>query len=152
MYETGSAITSSGALSAYSGAKTGRSPSDKRIVREPSSEKEIWWGPVNKEMSPDVSTPLPSFPILIMTKTLLLGGPNCFRTAEPPLRGAGHYVNFTPLWSRASAAAREPTARLRHPDRLLALVRGSADPPLHHMNHMKVDEYLLTMFGTGLED
>lgn len=56
VYETGSAITSSGALSAYSGAKTGRSPSDKRIVREPSSEKEIWWGPVNKEMSPDVST------------------------------------------------------------------------------------------------
>ncbi|TIA29621.1 ATP-utilizing phosphoenolpyruvate carboxykinase [Aureobasidium pullulans] len=54
VYETGSAITSSGALSAYSGAKTGRSPSDKRIVREPSSEKEIWWGPVNKEMSPDV--------------------------------------------------------------------------------------------------
>ncbi|KAG9620500.1 ATP-utilizing phosphoenolpyruvate carboxykinase, partial [Aureobasidium melanogenum] len=54
VYETGSAITSSGALSAYSGAKTGRSPSDKRIVREPSSEKEIWWGPVNKEMSPEV--------------------------------------------------------------------------------------------------
>merc|ERR1712227_757424 len=54
VYETGSAITSSGALSAYSGAKTGRLPSDKRIVREPSSEKEIWWGPVNKEMSPEV--------------------------------------------------------------------------------------------------
>lgn len=54
VYETGSAVTASGALSAYSGKKTGRSPSDKRIVREPSSEKEIWWGPVNKEMSPDV--------------------------------------------------------------------------------------------------
>jgi phosphoenolpyruvate carboxykinase (ATP) len=34
VYETGSAMTSSGALSAYSGAKTGRSPSDKRIVKE----------------------------------------------------------------------------------------------------------------------
>lgn len=55
MYETGSAITSSGALSAYSGAKTGRSPSDKRVVKEESSEKDIWWGPVNKPMSPDVS-------------------------------------------------------------------------------------------------
>jgi len=54
VYESGSAITSSGALSAYSGAKTGRSPSDKRIVKEPSSEGEIWWGPVNKEMSPEV--------------------------------------------------------------------------------------------------
>jgi ATP-dependent phosphoenolpyruvate carboxykinase len=55
VYESGSAITSSGALTAFSGAKTGRSPSDKRIVQEPSSEHEIWWGPVNKPMSTDVS-------------------------------------------------------------------------------------------------
>ena len=55
MYETGSAITASGALSAYSGAKTGRSPSDKRIVEEDSSKKDVWWGPVNKPMTPDVS-------------------------------------------------------------------------------------------------
>jgi len=44
VYETGSAITSSGALTAYSGAKTGRSPLDKRIVKEPGSENDIWWG------------------------------------------------------------------------------------------------------------
>lgn len=55
VYEQGSAITSSGALSAYSGKKTGRSPQDKRIVKEPSSENDVWWGPVNKPMSPDVS-------------------------------------------------------------------------------------------------
>nr|OQO29384.1 hypothetical protein B0A51_03166 [Rachicladosporium sp. CCFEE 5018] len=54
VYETGSAITSSGALSAYSGAKTGRSPSDKRIVEEDSSKDNVWWGPVNKPMSPEV--------------------------------------------------------------------------------------------------
>jgi hypothetical protein len=42
VYETGTAITSSGALTAYSGTKTGRSPLDKRIVQEPSSEKDIW--------------------------------------------------------------------------------------------------------------
>lgn len=56
VYETGSAITSTGALTAYSGAKTGRSPLDKRIVKEEGSEKEVWWGPVNKPMSPQVST------------------------------------------------------------------------------------------------
>lgn len=55
VYETGSAITSTGALTAYSGAKTGRSPLDKRIVEEPSSKHEIWWGPVNKPMTTDVS-------------------------------------------------------------------------------------------------
>jgi ATP-dependent phosphoenolpyruvate carboxykinase len=61
VYETGTAITSSGALTAYSGTKTGRSPLDKRIVQEPSSEKDIWWGPVNKPMSPDVRR----FPIFL---------------------------------------------------------------------------------------
>jgi ATP-dependent phosphoenolpyruvate carboxykinase len=55
VYETGSAITASGALSAYSGAKTGRSPSDKRIVEEDSSKDDVWWGPVNKPMKTDVS-------------------------------------------------------------------------------------------------
>ncbi|KAJ5237435.1 hypothetical protein N7489_007526 [Penicillium chrysogenum] len=54
VYETGTAVTSSGALSAYSGAKTGRSPSDKRIVQEASSEGDVWWGPVNKPMTLDV--------------------------------------------------------------------------------------------------
>jgi phosphoenolpyruvate carboxykinase (ATP) len=54
VYETGTAITSSGALTAYSGRKTGRSPMDKRIVKEPTSENDIWWGPVNKPMSTEV--------------------------------------------------------------------------------------------------
>ena len=27
----------------HAGAKTGRSPRDKRVVREPESEKDIWW-------------------------------------------------------------------------------------------------------------
>jgi hypothetical protein len=50
-------MTSTGALTAYSGAKTGRSPLDKRVVKEPGSDKDVWWGPVNKPMSPDVSSP-----------------------------------------------------------------------------------------------
>ena len=45
--EPGTAISRSGALIAMSGAKTGRSPTDKRIVEEPSSRENVWWGPVN---------------------------------------------------------------------------------------------------------
>ena len=45
--EPGTAIASSGAFIAMSGEKTGRSPGDKRIVEEPSSKDEVWWGPVN---------------------------------------------------------------------------------------------------------
>jgi phosphoenolpyruvate carboxykinase (ATP) len=45
-------IANSGALVAYSGAKTGRSPKDKRIVRRPESERDVWWGPVNFPLEP----------------------------------------------------------------------------------------------------
>jgi phosphoenolpyruvate carboxykinase (ATP) len=43
----GAHLCSSGALVAYSGEKTGRSPKDKRIVRHSDSESDIWWGSVN---------------------------------------------------------------------------------------------------------
>jgi phosphoenolpyruvate carboxykinase (ATP) len=46
-YEKDASIAENGALVAYSGVKTGRSPKDKRIVRHPESEEDIWWGPVN---------------------------------------------------------------------------------------------------------
>ena len=46
-HERGTAITASGALVALSGAKTGRSPLDKRIVDEPTTTGDIWWGDVN---------------------------------------------------------------------------------------------------------
>jgi phosphoenolpyruvate carboxykinase (ATP) len=40
-------IADSGALIAFSGEKTGRSPKDKRVVKNPASENEVWWGAVN---------------------------------------------------------------------------------------------------------
>ena len=45
-------ITSSGAIVARSHAKTGRSPKDKRLVEEPGSSNDIWWGSVNIKLSP----------------------------------------------------------------------------------------------------
>src|SRR5262245_49903437 len=46
-FEKDASIAENGALVAYSGAKTGRSPKDKRIVKHPDSEKNVWWGTVN---------------------------------------------------------------------------------------------------------
>lgn len=80
VYETGSAITSTGALTAYSGTKTGRSPLDKRIVKEEGSEKDVWWGPVNKPMSPDVS----QIPLHM-----------------PPHKNRASNFPFIPLWADA---------------------------------------------------
>ena len=49
----GAVITSSGALATYSGKKTGRSPKDKRVVENPESAGDVWWGSVNLRISPE---------------------------------------------------------------------------------------------------
>jgi phosphoenolpyruvate carboxykinase (ATP) len=46
-FEKDASIAENGALVAYSGVKTGRSPKDKRVVEDPASRGDIWWGPVN---------------------------------------------------------------------------------------------------------
>lgn len=46
-FEPGTQISSSGALVALSGEKTGRSPTDKRLVIEPETTDDVWWGTTN---------------------------------------------------------------------------------------------------------
>lgn len=53
-HETGTAISEQGALMAYSGAKTGRTPKDKRVVRNPQSKDDIWWGDINIPLEPEI--------------------------------------------------------------------------------------------------
>src|SRR5438132_14250768 len=43
-------IATEGPLTCRTGHHTGRSPNDKFVVREPSSESNVWWGKVNKPM------------------------------------------------------------------------------------------------------
>src|SRR5262245_65879884 len=52
-YEADASIAENGALVAYSGVKTGRSPKDKRVVKHASSEADVWWGPVNIDLDPN---------------------------------------------------------------------------------------------------
>ncbi len=72
----------SGALCAFSGAKTGRSPSDKRIVEDAGSKGDVWWGAVNVPLTQD------SFQInreralnFLATKDMLYGEPQFL---QPP--------------------------------------------------------------------
>lgn len=49
-YDLGAVISDKGALILRSGEKTGRSPSDKRIVKEQQTQDDIWWGDINIPM------------------------------------------------------------------------------------------------------
>ncbi|GER47572.1 phosphoenolpyruvate carboxykinase [Striga asiatica] len=55
-YEKGSFITSSGAIATLSGAKTGRSPKDKRVVRDETTEDDLWWGKGSPNIEMDEHT------------------------------------------------------------------------------------------------
>ena len=46
-------IADTGALIAFSGDKTGRSPKDKRVVEHPESKDDVWWGSVNVPIDDD---------------------------------------------------------------------------------------------------
>lgn len=46
-------LTNTGALSVTTGKYTGRSPKDKFIVRDASTENEVAWGPVNQPFAPE---------------------------------------------------------------------------------------------------
>ncbi len=44
-------LTRSGAVAVITAPRTGRSPNDKFLVKEPSSEQDIWWGDINRPIS-----------------------------------------------------------------------------------------------------
>lgn len=55
-YEKGSFITATGALATLSGAKTGRSPRDKRVVKDDTTQHDLWWGKGSPNIEMDEHT------------------------------------------------------------------------------------------------
>jgi len=47
-------MASNGAISAYSGIRTGRSPNDKRVVEDEITKNEIWYGKYQKPIKREV--------------------------------------------------------------------------------------------------
>ncbi|GBG73996.1 hypothetical protein CBR_g17706 [Chara braunii] len=56
VHEKASFIMSTGALATLSGAKTGRSPKDKRLVCEDSTKDDVWWGTASPNAEMDEET------------------------------------------------------------------------------------------------
>jgi phosphoenolpyruvate carboxykinase (ATP) len=79
------ALLAHGPLVVRTGDHTGRSPNDKFVVREPSSEDRVWWGEVNRPF------PRESFDALHRRVCAYLQGrgifvQDCFAGAEPEYR------------------------------------------------------------------
>ena len=85
-------IAANGPLACLTGQHTGRSPNDKFLVREPSSEAVIAWGTVNRAMEPaqfdllhrDVVTSLQGKELFVL---------DCFAGADPKYRLGVRIIN-----------------------------------------------------------
>ena len=85
-------IAAAGPLTCRTGQHTGRSPNDKFVVREPSSEQHVWWGKVNQPME------APQFDALHRDMLSALAGKelyvlDCYAGADPAYRLRVRVVN-----------------------------------------------------------
>jgi len=86
------AIAADGPLACRTGQHTGRSPNDKFIVREPSSEREIDWGKVNRPMDPARFDALHA-DLLSSLSDKELFVQDCFAGADPKYRLSVRVIN-----------------------------------------------------------
>mmetsp|Transcript_13506 Transcript_13506/g.11333 ORF Transcript_13506/g.11333 Transcript_13506/m.11333 type:complete len:198 (+) Transcript_13506:3-596(+) len=110
-HESGTMITSCGALAVSSGAKTGRSPSDKRIVDNPSEEynDDIWCGIaciINVRI-PFFISPAYSVPIMTISLVLKLIDTDVSEVSPLMFRLALHWpaLNMTKSGSKPSSSS-----------------------------------------------
>ena len=78
-------LADGGALLALTGEHTGRSPNDRFVVEEPETRADIWWGNVNRPISPA------HFDVLLDKMTAHLSGcdvfvQDCYAGADPAYR------------------------------------------------------------------
>jgi len=86
------AIAANGPLACRTGQHTGRSPNDKFIVREPSSEAQIDWGKVNRPMDPARFEALHADLLSSLTDKELFVQ-DCFAGADPKYRLPVRIIN-----------------------------------------------------------
>ena len=103
-------ISVEGPLVCRTGQHTGRSPNDKFIVREPSSEEKVWWSKVNRPLEPSSFDALHQR-LLHYVEGKELFVQDCYAGADPryrlPVRIITERGVFTPgSWPRNSSCDR----------------------------------------------
>ncbi len=121
-----------GPLVVRTGYHTGRSPNDKFIVREPESEKNIWWGKVNKGMSPECAERI-YFKMMAYIQGKDLYVEDCYASAEPK-----HKIGLRVISENAwhTLFARNMFRRYKTPEELEA---HKTDFTIIHMPNFNAD-------------
>lgn len=131
-------IAEAGPLVVTTGHHTGRSPNDKFIVREASSEDKIWWGKINRPFEPEKFDGLFRHLLaFIQGKDLYVQ--DCFVGADPAYRFPIRLITETAwhsLFARTLFIPAAPAqARAHKPEfTVIDIPRFHADPKQHGTN------------------
>ncbi len=144
-------VAASGPLVVTTGHHTGRSPNDKFIVREASSEERVWWGKVNRPFEP-AKFELLYRRLLAFIQTKDLYVQDCFAGADPahriPIRvvtlNAWHSLFARTLFVRALP---EQTAEHKPEFTVIDVPRFHAVPAEHGTNS---ETFIILHFGKRL--
>jgi phosphoenolpyruvate carboxykinase (ATP) len=90
-------MADSGGLCVNTGEFTGRSPKDKFVVKDATTENEVWWGHVNQPFAPEAWTKLKAR-VLSHLRNRELYVRDCYAGADPTHRIAIRVINET-AWS-----------------------------------------------------
>jgi phosphoenolpyruvate carboxykinase (ATP) len=144
-------LASGGALVVRTGQYTGRSPDDKFVVQEPSTQERIWWGPVNRPFDPA------RFDALYGRLLAYLQGSDvyvqdCFAGADPahriPIRIVTEYA-WHNLFARQVFVRPDWTKTQDHVPRFTVI-----DVPKFHaypeLDGTRSEAFVVVHFGKGL--
>src|SRR5437867_3407486 len=128
-------IAADGPLACRTGLHTGRSPNDKFVVREPTSEANIAWGPVNRPMETaqfdaldrDLVSSLKGAELFVL---------DCFAGADPAFQLPIRVINelaWHNLFARHMFITRRPSSAMPHVPEFTIIDSPSfkADPKRH---------------------
>ncbi len=127
-----------GPVVVYTGQHTGRSANDKFIVQEPGTEKDIWWGKVNRPISTEYFNKLHRHMILHLQAQEVYVQ-DCFAGASPrhrlPVRVISQYA-WHNLFARNMFIQAKPAELANHVPEftVIAAPKLHASPALHGTN------------------
>lgn len=141
-----------GPIVVRTGHHTGRSPNDKRIVREKTSQDKIWWSPVNVPMEPE------KFDVLYFRLLAYLQGKDvfvqdCFAGADPkyqvPIRIITESAWHNLFCRNMFIQIKDPTQALGHNPRftIINVPKFHALPELDGTNS---EAFIIVNFGKRL--
>jgi phosphoenolpyruvate carboxykinase (ATP) len=126
-------LTDGGPLAVLTGAHTGRSPNDKFFVKEPSSQDNIWWGPVNKEFAQDkFDALLEKAKKYLADKDLFVA--DCYVGADPRYRIGVRVINMHAWHNLFAQTLFIPATKLEN-----GVENFNADFTLVHASDMEAD-------------